>query len=74
MEVNDQLHDPAALTPEKELPVPIEYEAGWAPEPVWTQWRREESTYPYRHSNPGYPERSLVTVLSLTEQHAIKAY
>jgi hypothetical protein len=27
----------------KEPPVHIEQEAGWAPEPVWTLWRREQS-------------------------------
>jgi hypothetical protein len=27
----------------------IEYKAGWAPEPVWTTWRREKS-YTYRGS------------------------
>jgi hypothetical protein len=28
------------LRSEKKLPVPIVYEAGWAPEPVWTlSWR-----------------------------------
>jgi hypothetical protein len=26
---------------EKELPVPIRQEAGWAPEKVWTIWRSE---------------------------------
>jgi len=31
------LHAPAALPP-----VPIGQEAGWAPEPVWTLWRREK--------------------------------
>jgi hypothetical protein len=34
MEVNVQLHAPAALPPVKEPPVPIVKEAGWAPEPV----------------------------------------
>jgi hypothetical protein len=29
-----QHHAPAAFTPEKE-PVPVVWEAGWAPEPVW---------------------------------------
>jgi hypothetical protein len=32
MELSDQLQDPAALPPEKEPPVPIGYEVGWAPE------------------------------------------
>jgi len=34
MEVSDQLQAPAALLPEK-TPVPTEWEAGWAPEPLW---------------------------------------
>jgi hypothetical protein len=41
MEVSCQFHAPAALPPGKEPPVPIGYEAGWAPEPVWMLWRRE---------------------------------
>jgi hypothetical protein len=43
MEASGQLHVPAALTPEKELAVPIGYEAGWTPEPVWTLWSAEKS-------------------------------
>jgi hypothetical protein len=27
----------------EELPIPICYESGWAPELVWMQWRREKS-------------------------------
>jgi hypothetical protein len=38
-----QLHVPVALPPGKEPPVFIGQEAGWAPEPVWTTWRRENS-------------------------------
>jgi hypothetical protein len=41
---------PAALPPGKEPPVPIEQEAGWTQQPVWTTWRRENS-WPYRDSN-----------------------
>jgi len=33
MEVSCQLHAPAALPPEKESPVPISQEVGWAPHP-----------------------------------------
>jgi hypothetical protein len=39
--VSGQLHAPAAFAPGKEPPVPIGYEAGWAPEPVWTLETRE---------------------------------
>jgi hypothetical protein len=43
MEVSGQLHVPAALPLGKEPTVPTGQEAGWAPEPVWTLWRREKS-------------------------------
>jgi len=36
----------------------------WAPEPAWTQWRREESASPYRESNSVRQTRSLVTILT----------
>jgi hypothetical protein len=35
MEVSGQLNPLG-----KEPPVPIGYEAGWDPEPVWTTWRK----------------------------------
>jgi hypothetical protein len=45
MGVSDQHHAPCrALPPGEEPPVPIGQEAGWAPEPVWTQ-RLEEKSY-----------------------------
>jgi len=31
-------HALTVLSPRKEPPVSIVYEAGWAPYPVWTQW------------------------------------
>jgi hypothetical protein len=40
MDMSGQLHAPVSLPPWKE---PIEEEAGWAPEPVWTLWRRGKS-------------------------------
>jgi hypothetical protein len=35
-----------ALPPGKELLVPIGRKARWAPEPVWTRWRREKLSVP----------------------------
>jgi hypothetical protein len=48
--VRGQLHAPAALFPGKEPPVPIVYEAGWAPEPFWTRCRREKFLPPRREA------------------------
>jgi hypothetical protein len=42
MEMSGQLHAPSALPPGKEALGPIGQEAGLAPEPVWTLWRREK--------------------------------
>jgi hypothetical protein len=39
--------------PGKQPPIRIEYEACWAPEMVWTLWRREKS-YPCREWNPDF--------------------
>jgi hypothetical protein len=33
MEASGQLH----------APVPVRYEVGWAPDPVWALWRKEKS-------------------------------
>jgi hypothetical protein len=41
--VSGQRHAPAALYPRERTPVPIGQEAGWAPEPVWTQRLEEKS-------------------------------
>jgi hypothetical protein len=40
--MNGQLHAPAALSPRKQLPVPIEQDAGLASESLWTLWSREK--------------------------------
>jgi hypothetical protein len=49
-------HAPAALLPPgKGPPVPIGQEAGWAPEPVWTQRLQEKILCPRRESNPDRP-------------------
>jgi hypothetical protein len=47
MGVSGQHHAPATLLPPgKEPPVPVVQEAGWAPEPVWTQRLEEKSFAP----------------------------
>jgi hypothetical protein len=51
--VSGQRHAPAALLPPgKVTPVPIGREAGWAPEPVWTQRIEEKSFAPARDRTP----------------------
>jgi hypothetical protein len=47
-----------ALPPDKEPPVPTVQEAGWAPEPVWTQRLEEKILCLCRGSNPDRPVRS----------------
>jgi hypothetical protein len=41
------------FTPAEENHVPIELEAGWAPEPVWNVPGEDIIYFPYRDSNPG---------------------
>jgi hypothetical protein len=41
--MSGQFYATATLPRGKTPTVPIEKEAGWAPEPVWTTWRRENS-------------------------------
>jgi hypothetical protein len=44
MGVSGEPHALAALYPQgKDPPIPIGQEAGWAPEPVWTQRLQEKS-------------------------------
>jgi hypothetical protein len=53
MGVSGQLHAPAALLlPGKGPPVPIVQEAGWAPEPVWSQRIEEKSFAPAEDRTP----------------------
>jgi hypothetical protein len=51
--VSGQRHAPAALLPPgKGPPVPIVQEAGWAPQPVWTQRLEEKSFAPAGDRTP----------------------
>jgi hypothetical protein len=53
MGVSGQRHAPAALLPQgKGPPVPIVQEAGWAPEPVWTQRLEGKSFAPAGERTP----------------------
>jgi len=36
MKVSCELHAAAVLLSRNEPPVPIQYEAGWVPQPAWT--------------------------------------
>jgi hypothetical protein len=56
--VNGQLHAPAAFSPGKEIPIPIDMKlAGRCAE-------KEKETLPRQESNPGRPARRLVTMLT----------
>jgi hypothetical protein len=59
MEVSGQHHVLAALSRVKSPRYPLHRGAGWAPEPVYTLWRREKSC-PCHESNPSCPARSLL--------------
>jgi len=48
----------------KITPVPIEYMAGWAPEPFWTFWRRETPLVTAGIRTAVCPARSLFTTLT----------
>jgi hypothetical protein len=53
------------LAPEKEHPVSIGYERGWAPEPAGMNgMARRKNHSPCQESNIGLPARSLVTILT----------
>jgi len=51
MEVSGQIHALAPLPLGNEQLVPIRWENGWAPEPVWTWQQREKVTAPARNRN-----------------------
>jgi hypothetical protein len=58
MEVIGKLHAPAAL-PSGRTPVLINHEPGWAPETVWTFWKREKSHAFTGIQSPGYPAHAI---------------
>jgi len=66
--VSGQLHDPVTLPLGKETLIPPGYEAGWAPEPIWTRWQRENKSHfcPCLDLNPDRQARSPVCILELS--------
>jgi len=62
MDVIGQLHDPAALTPGKAPPNPLDRRLG-GPQ-IRSGRGDEKNSCPCRESNPGRPARSLVNVVS----------
>jgi hypothetical protein len=72
MGVSGQRHASAALLPPGKVPpVPIGHEAGWAPEPVWTQRIEEKILCPRRGSNP---DRQVVQPVVYIIYAVIKKY
>jgi hypothetical protein len=67
MEVSGQLQAPAALPPRNCRPVTIVREDEWAPEAVWTRWRRERLSAP----GPGRPLRDYWTDTILRPKQVI---
>jgi len=62
--VSGQLHAPAALPQREEPTIRIRYEGEWAPDPVWTLYRKKSNPCPSRETKPDRPARSLVTILN----------
>jgi len=56
----------ASLPPKKDSLAPIEWEAGWFPETVWTFWRGDKFLFPAGIRTLRRPARNLVTTTFFT--------
>jgi hypothetical protein len=75
MDVTGQLHGPAALSPEKEPPVPLRYEARRAPESVWMLWSKAKCIASATNRTPAAQPVAVLTDLSrLYDVHYVFPY
>jgi hypothetical protein len=57
---------PSLLTPGQGTQGTYSIGGWWAPEPVWTFWRRRKKYFPpVRHHTPHHPAKSLVTIRNM---------
>jgi hypothetical protein len=62
MEVNGKPHAPITFPPGEWHPIPLALHAGWAPEPIWTFWRRKEYVSRTGIRTSDRLTRSLITI------------
>jgi hypothetical protein len=65
MELSGQLHAPAAIHPGKYPMVLNGWEAVWAPETVWTLWKREKCLTPDRNRPPAVSRRYIGSSINI---------
>jgi hypothetical protein len=53
------------FTSQKIMFAPNEQVAGWAPELVWTLWRRDMTLTLVRNPTPAHPANILITILTM---------
>ena len=68
MEVSGQIQALSTSAAGKEPLVSVKHEVGWAPYPVWTFWRRENSFATAGKQTIDHPAYSLVTLVSEQSQ------
>jgi hypothetical protein len=64
MELSAQIQTLSTLAAGKEPLVSVKHEVGWASDPVWTVWRRENSFATAGKETMDCPAYSLVTLVS----------
>ena len=57
--------------PREIIPLPNKWETGWAPEPVWKFWRREE---PFTSAGVGIPNHPPCTPVAMPTKPSVTCY